>query len=164
MDLKTESDALRKVPMFAKLEPSKLRLLAFTSQLLTFEDGEILFEQGDPSDSTYVVLDGDMEVLVGAGDKIDVAGVLGINELVGEMGVLANAPRSATIRARGQVVALRIEADLFLDLIAENASVALDVMRQLSEKLARSHRQYEELQLEVNLSGDNVGGTTYLDD
>ena len=98
MDLKTESDALRKVPMFAKLEPSKLRLLAFTSQLLTFEDGEILFEQGDPSDSTYVVLDGDMEVLVGAGDKIDVAGVLGINELVGEMGVLANAPRSATIR------------------------------------------------------------------
>ena len=163
MDLKTESDALRKVPMFAKLEPSKLRLLAFTSQLLTFEDDEILFEQGDPSDSAYVVLDGDMEVLVGSGDEIDVAGVLGINELVGEMGVLANAPRSATIRARGQVVALRIESDMFLDLIAENASVALDVMRQLSEKLARSHRQYEELQIETRHSGENVGGTTFLD-
>ena len=108
MDLKTESDALRKVPMFAKLEQSKLRLLAFTSQLLTFEDDEILFEQGDPSDSAYVVLDGDMEVLVGSGEEIEVAGVLGINELVGEMGVLANAPRSATIRARGQVVALHI--------------------------------------------------------
>lgn len=162
MDLKTESDALRKVPMFAKLEPSKLRLLAFTSQLLTFEDGEILFEQGDPSDSAYVVLDGDMEVLVGSGDEIEVAGVLGINELVGEMGVLANGPRSATIRARGQVVALRIESDLFLDLIAENASVALDVMRQLSAKLARSHRQYEELQLETRQSGENVGGSTYL--
>jgi CRP/FNR family cyclic AMP-dependent transcriptional regulator len=162
MDLKTESDALRKVPMFAKLEPSKLRLLAFTSQLLTFEDDEILFEQGDPSDSAYVVLDGDMEVLVGSGDEIDVAGVLGINELVGEMGVLANAPRSATIRARGQVVALRIESVLFLDLIAENASVALDVMRQLSAKLTRSHRRYEELQRETRQSGDNVGGSTFL--
>ena len=162
MDLKTESDALRKVPMFTKLAPSKLRLLAFTSQLLTFDDDEILFNQGDPSDSAYVVLDGDMEVLVGSGDDIDVAGVLGINELVGEMGVLANAPRSATIRARGQVLALRIEAELFLELLAENPGVALDVMRQLSLKLARSHRKYEELQLETVRSGENVGGTTYV--
>ena len=162
MDLKTESDALRKVPMFTKLDPSKLRLLAFTSQLLAFDDDEILFNQGDPSDSTYVVLEGDMEVLVGSGDEIDVAGVLGINELVGEMGVLANAPRSATIRARGQVLALRIEAELFLELLAENPSVALDVMRQLSLKLARSHRMYEELQLETVRSGENVGATTYV--
>ena len=163
MDLKTESDALRKVPMFAKLEPSKLRLLAFTSQLLTFEDGEILFNQGDPSDSTYVLLEGDMEVLVGSGEDVEVAGVLGINELVGEMGVLANAPRSATIRARGQVVALRIEADLFLELLAENASIALHVMRTLSIKLARSHRQYEALQLETMHSGATVGGTTFFE-
>lgn len=151
MDLKTESDALRKVPMFAKLEPSKLRLLAFTSQLLTFDDEEILFHQGDPSDSTYLVLSGDMEVLVAREDDFFVAGVLGANSLVGEMGVLANAPRSATIRARGPVVALRIEADMFLDLLAENPSVALDVMRQLSDKLALSHRQYEQLQ--QSLSG-----------
>jgi len=155
VDLKTEADALRRVPMFAKLEPSKLKLLAFTSQLLTFEDQEILFEQGDPSDSAYLVMQGDMEVLAGSGDDTFVAGVLGPNELVGEMGVLANAPRSATIRASGQVVALRIEADLFLDLLAENPDVALDVMRQLSDKLARSHRQFERLKAELH--GARVG-------
>lgn len=150
MDLKTEAEALRRVPMFAKLDPSKLKLLAFTSQLLTFEDEEILFEQGDPSDSTYLLMKGDMEVLAGSGDDTFVAGVLGPNDLVGEMGVLANAPRSATIRARGQAVALRIEAELFLDLLAENPDVALDVMRQLSDKLARSHRQFEQLQAELH--------------
>jgi CRP-like cAMP-binding protein len=150
VDLKTEADALRKVPMFAKLDPSKLRLLAFTSQLLTFEDAEILFKQGDPSDSTYLVLLGEMEVLAGSDDDPVVAGVLGANELVGEMGVLANAPRSATIRARGAVRALRIEADTFLELLAENPGVALDVMRQLSGKLARSHRQFEQLQVELH--------------
>ncbi len=150
MDLKTETDALRKVPMLAKLDPSKLKLLAFTSQLLTFDDQEILFEQGDPSDSTYLVMRGDVEVLAGSGEDVVVAGVLGANELVGEMGVLANAPRSATIRAHGQVVALRIEADMFLDLLAENPSAALDVMRQLSGKLARSHKQFEQLQAEVH--------------
>ncbi len=150
MDLKTEAEALRRVPMFAKLDPSKLKLLAFTSQLLTFEDEEILFEQGDPSDSTYLLMKGDMEVLAGSGDDTFVAGVLGPNDLVGEMGVLANAPRSATIRARGQAVALRIEAELFLDLLAENPDVALDVMRQLSDKLARSHRQFEQLKAELH--------------
>lgn len=150
MDLKTEADALRKVPMFAKLEPSKLRLLAFTSHLLTFEDGEILFKQGDPSDSTYLLLHGEMEVLAGNEDAPVVAGVLGANELVGEMGVLANRSRSATIRARGAVRALRIEADTFLVLLAENPGVALDVMRQLSGKLARSHKQFEQLQVELH--------------
>ena len=163
MDLNKESNALRKVPMFAKLEPSKLRLLAFTSQLLTFEDGEILFNKGDPSDGAYLVLDGDVEVLVGSGDDVAVAGVLGINELVGEMGVLANAPRSATIRARGQVVALRIETDSFLDLLANNPSVSLDVMRQLSLKLALAHQRYEELQLQTLGAGEHAGASTYFE-
>ena len=150
MDLKTEADALRKVPMFAKLDSSKLRLLAFTSQLLTFDDGEILFEQGDHSDSAYLVMQGEMEVMAGHAQDAVVVGLLGTNELVGEMGVLANAPRSATIRARGQVRALRIEGQMFLDLLAENPSVALDVMRQLSGKLARSHKQFEQLQIEIH--------------
>jgi len=150
VDLKTEADALRKVPMFAKLDTSKLRLLAFTSQLLTFDDAEILFEQGDPSDSAYLVMEGEVEVLAGAGDEVIIVGTLGSNQLVGEMGVLANAPRSATIRAHGLTRALRIEGDMFLDLLAENPSVALDVMRQLSEKLARSHKQFEQLQAELH--------------
>lgn len=150
MDLKTEADALRKVPMFAKLELSKLRLLAFTSALLTFEDGEILFEEGDASDSAYLIMSGVMEVLAGTGEDQVVAGELQANQLVGEMGVLANAPRSATIRARGQVQALRIDGDMFLDLLSENPGLALDVMRQLSEKLARSHKQFEHAQAELN--------------
>lgn len=149
MDLKTEADALRKVPMFAKLELSKLRLLAFTSQLLTFEDAEILFEEGDPSDSAYLIMRGDTEVLAGSGPDEVVAGVLGENQLVGEMGVLANAPRSATIRARGQVQALRIDGDMFLDLLSENPGLALDVLRQLSEKLALSHKKFEQAQAEL---------------
>jgi CRP-like cAMP-binding protein len=150
MDLKTEVDALRRVPMFAKLDPSKIKLLAFTSQLVTFDDREILFEQGDPSDCAYLVMTGEMEVLGHSGDDLYVVGLLGANDLVGEMGVLAKAPRSATIRARGQAMALRIEGDLFLDLLAENPSVALDVMRRLSEKLALAHHQYEEVRAELD--------------
>ncbi len=75
-----------------------------------------------------------------------VVGTLMANQLLGELGVLTNAPRAATIRANGKVIMLRIGGEMFLRLLAENPSVALDVMRQLSGKLVLAHRQNEELQ------------------
>ncbi len=84
-----------------------------------------------------------MEILTGDSGAETVVAVLEQNELVGEMGVISKAPRTATIRARGEVRVLRIDGDMFLDLITENPSVALDVLSQLSEKVARTHRSYE---------------------
>ena len=72
--------------------------------------------------------------------------VLGRNALFGELAVLTNAPRSAAIRAKDALVALRITDEMFLKLLAENPEVALDVMRQLSDKLVRSHEQFIEMQ------------------
>ena len=143
MELNTDAATLRKVPLFAKLDSSRLKLLAFTSHLIMFDDEEILFEAGDPSDSAYVIMQGDMEILTSTEQGYSVAGVLGANDLVGEMGVITNSPRSATVRARGQVKALRIDDEMFLNLVAENPGVALSVMCQLSEKIVRTHRQYE---------------------
>lgn len=149
MDIQKESDLLRNVPMFAKLDSSKLKLLAFTSQCLHFDDGEVLFNEGDRADCAYVIMDGEVEILADSGGTSFVAGTLGRNELFGELGVLTEEPRSATIRARGELIALRISDDMFLKLLAENSEVALDVMRQLSEKLVRSHHQVEELKGEL---------------
>ena len=146
MDIQQETESLRNVPMFAKLDPSKLKLLAFTSQQLHFEDGEVLFRLGDRADCAYVIISGKVEIVAETESGEIVAGTLGKNELVGEMAILTNSPRSATIRARGELLALRIGEDMFLKLLAENPEVALDVMRQLSRKLARSHHQFEELQ------------------
>ena len=146
MDLTTEAETLRKVPMFSRLELSKLKLLAFTSELCTYEGGEVLFEAGDAPDSAYVIMTGAVEILAEteAGPVVEV--VLGSNELFGELGVLTSAPRSATVRARDGLVALRITDEMFVKLLGENPEVALDVMRQLSEKLVRSHEQFVELQ------------------
>ena len=145
MDIQKEADLLRKVPMFSKLEPSKLKLLAFTSQSLAFDNAEVLFRAGESADAAYVIVEGEVEIVSETESGEFVAGVLGKNELVGELGVLTNSPRSATIRARGPAVALRISDEMFLRLLAENPEVALDVMRQLSDKLVKTHRRYEEL-------------------
>ncbi len=146
MDLATEAEMLRKVPMFSKLELSKLKLLAFTSERCTFDASEVLFEAGDAPDGAYVIMEGAVEIVAETEAGPVVEGVLGTNELVGELGVLTSSPRSATIRARDRLVALRITGEMFLKLLAENPEVALDVMRQLSEKLVRSHEQFVELQ------------------
>ncbi|MCY4285378.1 MAG: Crp/Fnr family transcriptional regulator [Thiotrichales bacterium] len=153
MDLTTEAEMLRKVPMFSKLELSKLKLLAFTSELCTFDPSEVLFEAGDAPDSAYVIMEGAVEIVAETETGSVVEGVLGTNELFGELGVLTNSPRSATIRAQDRLVALRITDEMFLKLLAENPAVALDVMRQLSEKLVRSHEQFVALQKRLPPSG-----------
>lgn len=141
-----EADLLRKVPMFEKLEPSRLKLLAFTSHAVTFPDGHILFREGDPSDSAYVIMSGVVEILSHTERGDAVVATLEQNDLLGELAVITNCPRLSTLRARGEVVALELPGDLFLQLIAENPEVALHVMRQLSGKLASLHRRYTELQ------------------
>ena len=148
MDIQRETEALGKVPLSSKLEQSKLKLLAFTSELQTYEDGEVVFNEGEAADCAFVILDGEANIY--AKTKADsgetVVGTLKANQLLGELGVLTASPRSATIRANGRLMMLRISVDMFLDLLAENPPVALDVMRQLSGKLVLAHRQYEELQ------------------
>ena len=63
MALLKEAETLAKVPLFAKLEPSKLKLLAFTSQLMIYEDGEVLFHEGDPADAAFVIMHGEVEIM-----------------------------------------------------------------------------------------------------
>lgn len=155
MDIQRETEALSKVPLFSKLEQSKLKLLAFTSELQTFEDGETVFTEGEVADCAYVILDGQADIFAKTGEDGGeiVVGTLQSNQLLGELGVLTTSPRSATIRASGRLMMLRIGTDMFLKLLAENPSVALDVMRQLSSKLVLAHRQYEELQTRMQRNG-----------
>ena len=154
MDIQRETEALSKVPLFSKLEQSKLKLLAFTSELQTYEEGEVVFNEGDAADCAFVIIDGEADIYANADGAQVVVGTLQANQLLGELGVLTSSPRSATIHAKGRLMMLRISTDMFLKLLAENPSVALDVMRQLSGKLVLAHRQYEELRVKLQRTGE----------
>ena len=143
---------LRKVPFFGGLDSAKLKLLAFTSRALKFAPGEPLMRKGEPADSAYVILEGEVEIVgeTAAGEFI--VAIVGRNQLQGEMGVITNTPRGATVRAKDAVQALRISGDVFLRLISENPDCALDVMRQLcvrvnasNARLAAAQRDLESL-------------------
>lgn len=149
MDLYQEAEELKKVPMFSKLEASKLKLMAFTSESVEFHDQDILFHVNDPSDSAYVIMSGEVEILVETDEGMVPVVTRGKNEIIGEMAVLTNMPRSATLRAKGPVRSLRISNDAFVKLMSESPAVSLDVMRQLSLKLAESTDMMRDLSQEV---------------
>ena len=99
MDLQQETDLLRKVPMFSKLDPSKLKLLAFTSQSLSFDDGEEIFHVGEPADSAYVIMHGEVDIIAETDAGEVVAGTLQRNELFGELAVERGEGRVIDARA-----------------------------------------------------------------
>ena len=141
MTLEAEVQSLRQVPMFKDIDPARLKLLAFTSERVQFAGGQRFFAQGDPSDSAYVILDGRASVLLNTPNgEIQVA-ELGGNALVGEMGILSDSPRSATIAAAEPTTALRIDKRVFLELLAQFPQMALAVMRELAQRLERTNAQ-----------------------
>jgi CRP-like cAMP-binding protein len=141
MTLETEVQSLRQVPMFRGIEPSRLKLLAFTSERISFAAGQKFFSQGDASDAAYVILDGKAEVVLDSKDGPFKVAELGRNALVGEMGILSDTPRSATIVAADACSALRIDKRVFLDLLTQFPQMSIAVMRELANRLERTNAQ-----------------------
>jgi CRP/FNR family cyclic AMP-dependent transcriptional regulator len=160
VDVTQEAEMLRKVPLFSGLSASELKLLAFTSQLHCFAPGETLMRQGDPADCAYVILEGEVEVIGRTSSGEFVIAVLGRNAVTGEVGVLTDAPRTATVRAKGPVKTLRISPEVFLRLASSRPDRALHVMRQLSAYIANDLRAMaalkEELQQAQAAAGQSV--------
>jgi len=149
LDLAEETDLLRKIPMFAKMETSKLKLLAFASEMVSFNNGDVVFHQGDSATYAYVIMDGSVDIITETEAGPVVTVTLSQNQLIGELGLLNNTPRIATLIANGNLKAMKITGEMFFRLLRENSEVALDVIRMLSDKLTRSHSLVESLQRQV---------------
>lgn len=138
MSLNAEAQILRQVPMFRNLDTSRLKLLAFTSERVRLPAGQVLFRRGDTSDAAYVVLDGKAEVFFEALSGTVKVTELGPHDLIGEMGVLGEIPRSASVRAVTDLLVLRIDKQVFIELLEQFPRIAIDVMRELAHRLERT--------------------------
>ncbi len=143
MSIKEETDALKRIPLFSKLDPAKLKLLAFMSQRLSYEPGQAIFAQGDAGDAAYIVLDGQAAVLIDTNSGPAEIARAGKNEIVGEIAILCEVPRTATVRAVGDgpLVCLKIEKDDFMALVNEFPSMGLEIMRELARRIVKTNAQ-----------------------
>src|SRR3546814_15806615 len=117
MSINQEVELLRNIPLFAKIEPSKLKLLAFTSERLTYQPEQVLCRQGDTGDAAYIIIEGQAAVQIATPTgNIEVAR-LGRGDVVGEIAILCDVPRTATVTATERLTTLRITKELFFRLV-----------------------------------------------
>ncbi len=143
MSLNEEVDLLRQIPLFSSIEPSKLKLLAFTSERVTYGPGQTLFQQGDMGDAAYIIMDGDAAVLIDTPDGSLTVATMGRNAIIGEIAILCDVPRTATVRADSTLVTLRISKDLFFRLVNEFPQMAVEIMRELARRLEKTTAQLQ---------------------
>jgi CRP-like cAMP-binding protein len=141
LSLNEEVELLRNIPMFANIEPSKLKLLAFTSERMAFKDGDVLFRQGEQGDSAYVIIGGEADVIVDTPKGPLTVAKLKRNDIVGEIAILCDVPRTATVRAATKLEAMVIAKDLFFRLIMEFPQMAVEIMRELARRLDATNRK-----------------------
>jgi CRP/FNR family cyclic AMP-dependent transcriptional regulator len=135
MSLKEDTDILRTIPLFANIEASRLKLLAFTSERLEFMVGDELVRQGEHGDAAYIILDGEADVLVDTPTgKVKVASV-GKNDIIGEIAILCDVPRTATVVASGDLATLKVLKEHFFHLVTQDPQVGVEVMHELASRL-----------------------------
>jgi CRP/FNR family transcriptional regulator, cyclic AMP receptor protein len=150
VSLQQEVEVLRRVPFFADIEPAKLKLLAFMSERVGFDDGKVVCRQGDPGDAAYLIIDGYADIVLEGQDGPLTVATLGANEIVGEMSILTGAPRNATVRAKGRLIALRIAKDPFMRMVREFPTMAVSIMQELAHRVEANNNQLRAARSEVN--------------
>jgi CRP/FNR family cyclic AMP-dependent transcriptional regulator len=142
MSLAKDVEVLRNIPLFAKIDPAKLKLLAYTSERLQYLSGDELFHQGDDGDAAYVILEGAADILVDTPKGSIKVATLSKNDIIGEIAILCDVPRTATVVAHDDLETLRVSKDGFFHLVTQFPQVGIEVMRALAAKL---HRTTQEL-------------------
>jgi CRP-like cAMP-binding protein len=145
--IERDVETLRKIPLFTGLPTARLKLIAYTAEVVEFAPGELIVRQGDPADAVYIVTEGEADVVLRDTEGHDITlTTMGRNSLFGETAVLSKGRRTATVRARDRVVTFKISADVFLDLVRQSPEISLQVMTVLAQRLERSSALLQQAQ------------------
>lgn len=134
--LSQDVETLRNIPLFAGLPTPRLKLIAYTAEIVRFASGEVIVQQGDPADAVYIVTDGEAEVRLRDSEGHDVLlATMARHSLFGETAVLSRGRRTATVVAKTPVTTFKISAKVFLDLLRQSPDISMQVMSVLAQRL-----------------------------
>ena len=111
---------LRSIPIFAPLPPVTLEQLASRLSRVHVPAGEVIFRRGDPGDRFYVIGDGELEIALDGGPPK----TLGRGGYFGEIALLRDVPRTATVTTRTEVELYGLERDVFIAAVTGHAPSA----------------------------------------
>ncbi|MCK5674020.1 MAG: cyclic nucleotide-binding domain-containing protein [Spirochaetales bacterium] len=138
-------DFLRGIPFFEELSDTDILSISKYCTAKVIEPGLILFDEGDPADMFYIIMSGEVEVWKAYGtDDEDMLAIHGSGKLFGEMALIDNLPRSATVKTKTHTRLLQICEHDFQNMIRENSSVAFSIVRSLSSMVRKSNETFLE--------------------
>jgi len=139
---------LKSVPIFASFAEDQLRMLVPMVTRRSAPRGSVIFAEGDRVDSLYIVLSGRLKVMMGEADgKEVILGIIGQGEFFGEMGLIDDRPRSASVIAIEPCELLSVTRRDFKRCLVENTEVAMTVLRVLVRRLREADRKIGSLAL-----------------
>jgi predicted acylesterase/phospholipase RssA/CRP-like cAMP-binding protein len=131
---------LQEIELFAPLDEASLAMLADGAEMLDLPGGDTLIREGDPSDALYVVASGRLQAFVATDDGEALVGEIGRGEMIGEMGILGDEARSATVRALRDSNLLRFSRDQFVSFLHQKPEELFEITRLIIQRLRRSIR------------------------
>jgi transcriptional regulator with PAS, ATPase and Fis domain len=139
MDRLSLMDRMRRAPSLRWLPLGELDSLLSRSRVQRFAPGELLIEEGDPGSVVFLIVEGSVAVRMRVSDREQVViGTRGSGDWVGEMALLDDAPRSASVTAESSLQALCIPQDAFLEVVTRSAPAAVDLLRTVNARLRES--------------------------
>lgn len=139
---------LKTVPLFSSLSDEQLRVLAPCIQLRSYPRNTFIVRAGEETDALYVILSGRVKVLIPDEEGHEVIlTVMGAHEFFGEMGLLDEQPRSASVETLEPCEMLRFPKTGFMNCLKDNFELAMEIIRNLVKRLREADRKIESLAL-----------------
>ena len=134
---------LARIPFFTDLPVEELDRLMSELEVLHLKSGDILFREGDAGEHLYIVVSGELEILMGPGTENElILNILHEGEYVGEMSLIQpEGHRSTGARALGEIVLLSMSRDQFAGLLERHPELARSMISVLSQRLVNTNVQ-----------------------
>ncbi len=133
--MRAEEKLLKQIPIFETLNAVSLKKLAKVSTKEHFKKGTNIIREGELGDSLYIILEGEVEVVKGVKRAKKSFAFLKPFDFFGEMAILENNPRSATVIAKEHSVLLKLCKTDFEKLLVKHSHISLEIMKTMSARI-----------------------------
>ena len=127
---------LRRVPLFSELDPEDLQRIALSAQERLYPAGEALVHEGDFGDELIVIVEGTVRVTKGSGEAERFVRTYSAGDHIGELAVLRDRPRAATVIAEDDVRGLCIGGEALRAILQERPEAAMAMLATLAERIS----------------------------
>jgi len=125
---------------------NKIHIFDRATDFAVYKAGDVIFNQGDEAHSMYVIIEGEVEIdiLPDLQETVDKGGFFG------EMALITDDPRSATVRAKTDVKLVAVDERRFDFMVQETPGFAITIMRILVQRLRRRNQHVADLLKQIN--------------